>query len=61
MGKRLVQALGPFYMRQLRLVCGKDEGENEELKNDGCSTRSLEWPACLVWSRINGREKRGSQ
>ena len=30
MGKRLVQALGPFYMRQLRLVWGKDEGENEE-------------------------------
>ena len=29
MGKRLVQALGPFYMRQLRLVWGKDEGENE--------------------------------
>ena len=54
----LVQALGPFYMRQLRLVCGKDEGE---MKNDGCSSRSLEWPACLVWSRINGRVKRGSK
>lgn len=38
MGKGLVQASGPFYMRQLRLVCGKDEGE---MKNDGCSTRSL--------------------